>query len=426
MAKLPSSSYPELSTASLLDIAVLQITAAVKTTPPIFSGVGPIKITKEDSELLEDMFYLQTSTSKAPEALEVGSEVALYGYSLGHAKQGGLDHLRIAAGTAAVTQLVAGFALVDATAVAASGLSGGPLLNQSGEIVGIMSHDYNSEYLKRKHLTGTTNLSWFRRLSEILEGHGMPPEEDMLPTAYAVRIHGKHKCGVWEQINLQIETQRVALDNIVEASRNTQIESKRAELHKIEHELIVLQVDGGFAVDEQIKNATVESPGKLGMYARIRDQLRALEFGASQDPAPPLAPPLTDVDGSGAQYNKPIEAAEEQIIQEDEALKNDLLEILDSTASTDERVRKARRHIRAENFTEAHSILQNSLEASKTSASNLSAQSLAHTKLLLVYTKYTLGVVAKEDQDFMAAADWLSGLGPKHSTEEREDRRRQA
>jgi hypothetical protein len=246
---------------------------------------------------------LQTNTSKAPEALEVGSEVALYGYSLGHAKQGGLDHLRIAAGTAAVTQFVAGFVLVDATAVAASGLSGGPLLNQSGEIVGIMSHDYNDGYLKGKHLTGTTNLSWFRRLSESLEvGHGMPTEEDMLPTAYAVRLHGKHECGVWEQIILQIETQSEALDNIVEAYRNAQIESKRAELQTIEHELRVLQMDGGFAVEEQINNATVESPGKLGMFARIRDKLRALKFEASRDSAPPLAPPLTDVEGSRAQY----------------------------------------------------------------------------------------------------------------------------
>jgi hypothetical protein len=44
-------------------------------------------------------------------------------------------------------------------------------------------------------------------------------------------------------------------------------------------------MDGGFAVEEQIRNATVESPGKLGMYVRIRDKLRALESEASHDPA---------------------------------------------------------------------------------------------------------------------------------------------
>jgi tetratricopeptide (TPR) repeat protein/S1-C subfamily serine protease len=191
-AKLSPSSYPELSTASLLDIAVLQITATVETAPPSFSGLGSVNITEEGSKLLEDVFYLQTNT--APGALEVGSEVALYGYPLGHAKQGGLVHLRIAAGTAAVSQLVAGFVLVNATAVAASGLSGGPLLNQSGEIVGIMSHDYNDSYLKGTHLTGTTNFSWFRRLSEVLEGHGMPTQ-DMLPMALAVQLNAEEGKG---------------------------------------------------------------------------------------------------------------------------------------------------------------------------------------------------------------------------------------
>jgi hypothetical protein len=68
------------------------------------------------------------------------------------------------------------------------------------------------------------------------------------------------------------------LTESVEASRNAQIESKRAELQTIEHELRVLQNSGGVAFEEQIKNATIE---KLGSFARIRDELRALEVETS-------------------------------------------------------------------------------------------------------------------------------------------------
>jgi serine/threonine protein kinase/outer membrane protein assembly factor BamD (BamD/ComL family) len=166
---------PEVSAPSLLDLAVLKITAAITTDPLVFSGIGPVEILDRHSNF-GHVSYLRIN--EAPKAVEVGDKVDLYGYPLGHTAQGGAEHLRIATESVSVSQEVGGFLLVDSTAVAASGFSGGPLINQNGEIVGVMSKDYNN--LRVQHLRkGSTNLSWFRRLSEVLKGHGLPTEGDL-------------------------------------------------------------------------------------------------------------------------------------------------------------------------------------------------------------------------------------------------------
>jgi tetratricopeptide (TPR) repeat protein len=165
------------------------------------------------------------------------------------------------------------------------------------------------------------------------------------------------------------------------------------------------------------------------MFARIRDKLQALELEASQDPAPPLAPPLTDVEGSGAKYagagagavagagtsawktrlelkrNKSgVTASEAEVTEADEALKDEILEILEGTTSTDDsRVVSAQQHIKAGNFEEAHDILQPVLQAAK-----VLPQALARVKLLLAYSRFKLGVIAKADQDFSSAAKWFT------------------
>jgi hypothetical protein len=176
--RLLPSDYPELSSPSLLDLAVLQITAAVETKPPCYSGIQQVQVIKQESNF-DDVFYLRTNA--APDAVEVSSSVVIYGYPLGDQSH----NLRIAAEQATVSQLVAGFALANATAAAGSSFSGGPMINRNNEVVGVMSKDKNNSYIKGQHFQGKTNLSWFSRL-KILDGHGMPTAEHLLPE-YAVQ-----------------------------------------------------------------------------------------------------------------------------------------------------------------------------------------------------------------------------------------------
>ena len=67
-------------------------------------------------------------------------------------------------------------------ATAASGASGGPLLNEAGQVVGVMSRDCNdAKGQKLKTKIGGTNLSYFRPLTLLEEGHGMPKEPEPKP-----------------------------------------------------------------------------------------------------------------------------------------------------------------------------------------------------------------------------------------------------
>jgi hypothetical protein len=56
--KLLPCDYLELSSPSLLDLAVLQITSAVETKPPSFSGEGRVAIIEEHRKF-EDVKYMK-------------------------------------------------------------------------------------------------------------------------------------------------------------------------------------------------------------------------------------------------------------------------------------------------------------------------------------------------------------------------------
>ena len=71
---------------------------------------------------------------------------------------------------------------VDSVNVAASGASGGALLDEAGQVVGVLSLDYNDvRGQKRIAKIGGTNLSYFRPVKFLEDGHGMPKESDPKP-----------------------------------------------------------------------------------------------------------------------------------------------------------------------------------------------------------------------------------------------------
>jgi hypothetical protein len=69
--------------------------------------------------------------------------------------------------------------MIDATNVAASACSGGPLLNDSGHVIAIMSLDFMASHLQGRP---GANLSHYRLLSLAQPGHNLPVDyEDLDP-----------------------------------------------------------------------------------------------------------------------------------------------------------------------------------------------------------------------------------------------------
>jgi hypothetical protein len=176
---------------SLVDLAVLQIKAKIdKAQPPVFDGsLTSLEIVNETEIVPSDLSMPYLSTSKAK--LEDDHNVRLFGYP----QQTGNIRLTQENATASVQD--AGWVKVNATKVATSGYSGGPLLNDKGKIVAVMSKDFNG---KKDHdqalISGTANLSWFRHLSLIKPEHCMPQSEEM-PADLAVDARSQME-KVWD------------------------------------------------------------------------------------------------------------------------------------------------------------------------------------------------------------------------------------
>jgi hypothetical protein len=158
---------------SLLDIAVLQIDGNTKTNPPLFSGIrsyGNDFIVKEEAVAAAGLPYLPFSMS--PTNISTGDSVQLYGYPVG--PNFNTTDIRLTIAKTVVsskTDAANAYVRIDATNVAATACSGGPLLNDRGCIVAIMSKDFVQGFLKGK---GGVNLSHCRLLSMLEPGHNMP------------------------------------------------------------------------------------------------------------------------------------------------------------------------------------------------------------------------------------------------------------
>eukprot|EP00935_MAST-01C_sp_MAST-1C-sp1_P002803 g2803.t1 len=91
-----------------------------------------------------------------------------------------------------------------------------------------------------------------------------------------------------------------------------------------------------------------------------------------------------------------------------EDFKNEILEILEDTASAPKTMKEAQRLVKDESFIQAHEMLAALLE-------DVSARRvLPQVKLLLVFSKFRLGHISKGERDFAAAAEWFGqALDPK-------------
>jgi hypothetical protein len=131
----------QVSANSLLDIAVLQITGTITTAPPVFSGIrthGPGFVVEEARLAVTGLPYLAFSTSST--SANTGDEAMLYGYPVG--PNFNTKDMRLTIAKTIInskTDPNNAYVLVDATNVAATACSGGPLLNGRGVIVGLMS-----------------------------------------------------------------------------------------------------------------------------------------------------------------------------------------------------------------------------------------------------------------------------------------------
>jgi hypothetical protein len=156
----------------LKDLAVLQLNGNVTCSqPPMIPGVQPVGfIAHEDNDIITGLHYLPFNATAAPKS---GDAVRVFGYP---ADAGTPGSMRLVCVDTIVTTLADGFIKTDATNVAASGFSGGPMVNLTGEVVGVMSKDRNT----RDNKDQAVNVSYFRQLSgQIEEEHWMPTDADL-------------------------------------------------------------------------------------------------------------------------------------------------------------------------------------------------------------------------------------------------------
>jgi hypothetical protein len=134
-------------------------------------GVQPVGfIAHEDNDIITGLHYLPFNATAAPKS---GDAVRAFGYPMDAGTPGSM---RLVCAETIVTTLADGFIKTDSTNVAASGFSGGPMVNSTGEVVGVMSKDRNTRHNKGQ----TVNVSCFRQLSgQIHDEHQMPTDADL-------------------------------------------------------------------------------------------------------------------------------------------------------------------------------------------------------------------------------------------------------
>jgi V8-like Glu-specific endopeptidase len=150
----------------LKDLAVLRVTGNVTCSqPPIVPGVQPAGFIVHEDNAITGLRYLPFNATAAPKS---GDAVRVFGYP---ADAGTPGSMRLVCVDRLATTLADGFIKIDATNVAASGFSGGPMVNSMGEVVGMMSKDRNTRHNRGQ----TVNVSYFRQLSGHVGGVDFGP-----------------------------------------------------------------------------------------------------------------------------------------------------------------------------------------------------------------------------------------------------------
>eukprot|EP00935_MAST-01C_sp_MAST-1C-sp1_P001661 g1661.t1 len=206
----------------LVDLAVLQCTAKIKSVPSVNSLEIDLCLEDIDPSTL-NMHYLPTNTKE-----EGGSKnVRLFGYP----KQV-CGNIFLTQENATASVQGNGWVKVNATAVATSGLSGGPLLNDIGEIVAVMSLDFHDKKCHQRHLKdGTADLSWFRHLSLLQTEHCMPVSEKQLPADLVVDARSQMATLEQKQATLEQKQEAQAVELRLDFAEAEHLAAKAREDH---------------------------------------------------------------------------------------------------------------------------------------------------------------------------------------------------
>jgi V8-like Glu-specific endopeptidase len=154
----------------LKDLAVLRLNGNVTCSqPPMVPGVQPVGfIAHEEDDIITGLHYLPANATTAPAS---GDAVRVFGYPVDAGTPGSMQ---LVCADTIITTLADGFIKTDTTL--AGGFSGGPMVNSTGEVVGVMSKDRNTRHNKDQ----AVNVSYFRQLSgQIDEEHWMPTDADL-------------------------------------------------------------------------------------------------------------------------------------------------------------------------------------------------------------------------------------------------------
>jgi len=176
--------HDKLDRQPYLDLAVLQIVHTLKTCSDKIKEEGKGFFEYEIDETApppHDLDFLQISDN-SPSSLTKGDDLWLLGYPP-----------KLATGLIVDRKMLSGFSdssrsflLADMVNTAHSGASGGPILNEAGQLAAVMSKD--ESYIKgRLQISAVSvsdaarGLSFFRNISLLTEGHGLPADVERAP-----------------------------------------------------------------------------------------------------------------------------------------------------------------------------------------------------------------------------------------------------
>eukprot|EP00935_MAST-01C_sp_MAST-1C-sp1_P000321 g321.t1 len=378
------------------DLAVLKIESTVEAVPKFFEGLNrmvEIPPPERRGVFQESLQFLQHYVSLPP----TGQWVCAFGYPMGiSAHDFGLKAHRATASKSDGEQYI----LIDSVNLAASGASGGPLLNTAGQVVGVLSLDYNdAKGQKMIAKRGAVNLSYFRPVKYLEDSHGMPNTPDPKPH-FVVKPPPQGYPAVTKE------------DRVREMEENLQ--QLKSELEDAEHKyrtearrfLTDAQIDQGLA------SAKVGMSDDLGQIALLRKrvderarglrELKAVKDRSVWDPAVQSAGLGADESSIRAEHALVMPSKNRQAVvaanaDEREAIAGEIFDLLQSAPQM--ALADAKREYNAEQFAAAH-------EAAKKlrSSGDASPEQRRRAGRLLVRCAKHLGRQHLEKNEFEEAA----------------------